>query len=78
MGKTFAVEGSFPVDASSGGAGQPGKAGLKAPGESPVAPSEVAVPGLSHPQLIPRGPDTAEETNGAAPNGSGAQKPAKQ
>lgn len=75
MGKTFAVESSLHADACPAGAGQPG---LKAPGESPVALSEVAVPGLSHPQLIPRGPETAEETNRVALNASGATKPAEQ
>lgn len=72
MGKTFAVEGGLHGDASPGGAGQ---LGLKVPGETPP---EVAVPGLSHHQLIPRGPDTVEETNRVAPNGSGAAKPAEQ
>lgn len=76
MGKTFAVEGGLHADTSPGGSGQPTP--LKAPGESPVALSEVAVPSLSHPQLISRGPDMAEETNRAAPNGSGTAKPAEQ
>lgn len=76
MGKTFAVEGSLHADTSPGGAGQPGK--LKASGESPVATVEVAIPDLSHTQLIPRGQNTAEETNGVAPNGCGAPKPAEQ
>lgn len=84
MGKTFAVEGGLHADASPGQPGQPGQLGqpgqpgLKAPAESPVALSEVAVPSLSHPQLIPRSPDLAEETNRAAPNGSGTAKPAEQ
>lgn len=72
MGKTFAAEGGLHTDAS---VGQPGS---KTPIESPAALSEVAVPGLSHPQLISRGPDTAEETKRAAPNGSSATKPAEQ
>lgn len=75
MGKTFATEGGLHTDASVAGAGQPGS---KTPVESPAVLSEVAVPGLSHPQLISRGPDTAEETKRAAPNGSGATKPAEQ
>lgn len=75
MGKTFAVEGGLHADASPG---QPGQPGLKAPAESPVALSEVAVPSLSHPQLIPRSSDMAEETNRAAPNGSSTAKPAEQ
>lgn len=75
MGKTFAVEGGLHADANPGGAVQPG---LKASGESPVALPDVAVPSLSHPQIIPRGPDMAEETNRVSPTGSGATKPAEQ
>lgn len=75
MGKTFAADGGLHTDASAVGAAQPG---LKTPGESTAALSEVAVPALSHPQLISRGPDTTEETKRAAPNGSSSAKPAEQ
>lgn len=74
MGKTFAVEGGLHADASAGG-GTTGQPGLKPPSEALL---EVAVPGLSHPQLISRGPDPAEEPKIAVSSSSGAAKAPEQ
>lgn len=64
MGKTFTMEGSIHTDVS-GGMGQ----GLKGTGENTASLTE-GVPGLSHPELIPRGADMMEEMKRAVPNGS--------
>ncbi|XP_022076167.1 roquin-2 isoform X1 [Acanthochromis polyacanthus] len=62
LNKTFTMEGNIHADA---GVGQ----GLKGSGENTASMTE-GVPGLTHPQLISRGPDMMEDMKRAVPNGT--------